>query len=409
MSSQNRKWIKDLYERSWEMELLISGFALVLMVQALDQVGNAYHWVAYHIVIDDYLKLASSLFLVALFAMSLFVLVSFLSLNLVFRAYWVALIGLLSAREPGLGRFEFSRFRRQNLLQNRQLRQSEQHLIKVDKVGSQLFSVALLYVCYIASVVLLVLESASLTHGLTLLGAGALAKYTVYLFDVLALLFLADVFSGGLFSNSRFHWVSRAFYPIYRAFRLLSGYAFYEHVVLNMRRNRNQRLITGAFFLMLAGVIAFRGLLAGGAFYHGTETVKLNKEDFFGFSAGYAPKAGSKGLVFQTLIDQQRYQSMPVTLFVPMTASLNGQLEKACAKRPQSPEDANCINKVLTVSLDGQPVPLDWHFHRHQPSGTKGIQAYLDRPDLARGRHLLGFQYHFLDKPLELPFWYFPK
>ena len=66
MRTKKYSWIDTLYQQSWEMELLISGFVLVLLFQTYGQISYLENWVLFnirHTVLSNVFRIFTTFFL----------------------------------------------------------------------------------------------------------------------------------------------------------------------------------------------------------------------------------------------------------------------------------------------------------------------------------------------------------
>jgi len=412
MDKKNNSWIKDLYQRSWEMELLISGFVLVFLLQSRDQVANFLGWVDY-VVPETYpfIHLVAT-YMVGLLYLSVFVLIIFLVLNLIFRAYWIALIGLVSRVNKHSGVLRFSANRKQNVLQVKEMRSTFHHIDGVDKWGSQLFSIGLLFLfmmattttCFVLFLASGILLSEELVHPVV-------RTTFLFIYFIGMVLFLFDLFSGGVISRIRVKVINVPFYYIYTSFRYVSFYFLYEKIALNAKGNGQIKAINVTLFILIS-------CLAGTEILEGKRSIfALDK----GLSNGsrsiiihkikYLDELKHRGRINNIAIDKRIYHHMPIKVFIPLTATISGYAKQACPKQEatEMKTDTSCLDKVFSLRVNEQDLSVKWHPDTNIETATKGVSAYIDLPTLARGEHQFQVTASYLEAPLTKTFWYFPK
>ncbi|WP_199609607.1 hypothetical protein [Flocculibacter collagenilyticus] len=411
MPKRNRAWIQSLYERSWEMELLISGFVLVFLLQSFNSFNYLSSWTRYHIADNGSIATFLSMFVVALFVMSCFILTAFLVMNLAFRAYWVALIGLMSSIDKSHGSVSFSRYRKQNIQQVVHFRQASQHINTVDHIGSQLFSIALVFVFYIFSATALFLWVSLFNAALASLTENSIVNmitsWLEWLYFVAMIWFLFDIYSGGAISRGCHSRLQPINYYIYRVFRMLSGYFLYEKVALSGRQAGLTKAINITLLVCLVGSV-FRGAQDERGEYFAFTNWASSKAGVHGLKINYLSDYVKKGYLNDIMLDKRVYRKLPVKVFVPLTATLLHHLDQACDMTDSNEKNIACFSQFIQVSVDGELQSLTWHPETNTKYATKGLSAYIDLPSLARGEHQLMFRVPYLDQPLTAPFWFYP-
>jgi hypothetical protein len=126
------------------------------------------------------------------------------------------------------------------------------------------------------------------------------------------------------------------------------------------------------------------------------------------FRTVYLSEYSKKGLLARIAIDQREYKKMPIKLFVPLTQTIRHHLEKRCKMKRMKLVDKSCVNNLFTIKIDEQIQSLDWAYEAQPQGDTQGISFYIDPPDLARGQHNLVLEMPFLERPIEIKFWYYP-
>ncbi|WP_448547543.1 hypothetical protein [Thalassotalea fusca] len=409
MSSTKLTWIESLYRRSWEMELLISGFTLVLLMQAYFNLPYLYSWIDFYIKDNGSGLYQICFYLTVLTTLSMLSIIFFLVLNLSFRAYWIALIGLMSRVEKTSGKLEFSQYRKLNIAQVKQFRQMNRHIDRVDHIGSQLFAVALLVVCLFSSVLLLTFEMSGL---IVLAKSFEQFQLTVHLFILLflicSLIFLAEIFSDSLLSRQKAKWIQVPFYYIYVVFRFLTGYFLYEKIVLGGKSNGLARKAAMSLIFAIAMITVFSYLERNSVFSFDESTVR-NEQDLKAYRIIHLSEHIQKGLITNVAVDKREYQHMPIKVFIPLTATLQHYLQETCPNLNDVKLDNQCLNSFVNLQLGELTLAPEWEFSVYAQSETKGLIAYVDIPELTRGKHELALKFPFLPKSLSTNIWYYPK
>lgn len=402
MTVKKHSWIESLYQRSWEMELLISGFALILLLQSFAYLDYLFNWIDYWVDYSVFYSGLSLSFKIATFLLpiSIIVLCIFLSINLILRAYWIGLIGLMSRMNRVPNTTRFSRYRKQNLIQILEVRKMKKHVDFVDHLGSQVFAVAILFICYFISLlvsIMILILLVFLTGTISLFFG-----FLILLYVLGAFVFVLDNATGGVFSQRKSNWINQSYYYVYRVYRIITGYFVYEKIALSSRQNGVDQ-ITKCIFLVFF-LYSSAEIFIGASENLSSESDENNQP----FRSVYLSEYSKKGLLARIAIDQREYKKMPVKLFVPLTKTIRHHLEERCEMKRMKLVDETCAASFFGIKIDEQEQMLDWAYETHPQGDTQGISFYIDSPDLERGQHNLVLEMPFLETPVEIKFWYYP-
>lgn len=406
MPQKKYSWIETLYQRSWEMELLISGFVLILLLQSLSQVILVGNWIFYNLV-DDSIVYVVTIITLTILPISIIALSIFFSLNLIFRAYWIALIGLMSRIEKKPLQPKFSEDRRQNILQKKQTRKMPQHIDFVDHIGSQIFALAFLFLCYFISLMFCIVQVVTVSGLLRFLPASfdipASIVGSIYL--ILLTVFLFDVLTNGVVSKAKWAWLHRYYYFVYRCFRISTGYILYEKVALSGRINGVTKAANLSLFVILALFIFFATVSQRNTF----NTQILDEGNHAShYKIVYLSEYDQPGRLSDIAIDKRIYKTMPIKLFIPLTATFTSHLETHCALKDGTLVEPACLNAFFDVHVDNKSLSLNAMFEEHHIGKTHGLSFYIDKPNLQRGQHTIEVHMPFLENPVTQYFWYYP-
>jgi hypothetical protein len=344
----------------------------------------------------------------------------------------------MSRQDKALKTRTFSQHSKQNSIQQKQVSGFEAHLDKVDEIGSQLFGAGLLVACHIMSLLAALTLVMVGLHALSFVEdihpALALIGAAIFFIHFLCLyIFLLDTFSNGLLSKRKSGIVNKPMYLIYRVQRLLNGYFLYEKIHLRLR-NTKITLLSNLFFLILiVGFVVYLIVAVVEGFNHAqnshheqnTVTQEEVEQDNF-FRTFYLSNYQQNGLISAISLSQPEYSNMPVKLFIPLFAQMQSMIDDHCeANAFAEPEDEvnlPCIQDFFTIQVNGNELDVEAIAGRHADSRTKGINYYIDLPELARGKHEITVV---IDNPdfkeadeteerepehleTQLDFWYFP-
>ena len=143
------KWLKKLQRESWELEVLISGMSIYLLLQLPDQIDEVIRYTSENIGQNDIMvSIAIMLFL---FKISSYILLFNLVTHLILRGFWIGVIGLHSVFPDGV---KFEKLAYSDYF-NKKLRQNIPHLddwtVYLDNLCSIIFGFTFLIVLTLIS------------------------------------------------------------------------------------------------------------------------------------------------------------------------------------------------------------------------------------------------------------------
>ncbi|MEM8524880.1 MAG: hypothetical protein AAGG68_09560 [Bacteroidota bacterium] len=144
-------WLERLQQESWHLELLVSGFSILLLVQASQQLIKLNEYVDLHYAFSEDVGSILNTFL-GMGILSCAVLTICLIIHIVLRGFWIGTIGLRSVQP----KVDFKRLRYAPAFDQRleeKLPSLDGLLIRLDKVSSSIFSFAFLVIFMLLSLV----------------------------------------------------------------------------------------------------------------------------------------------------------------------------------------------------------------------------------------------------------------
>jgi hypothetical protein len=427
-----KKLLQKLQEESWQLELLISGFAifglftafpyLSLEVKAAQNDGKIYSWIVLSVVL-----------------VSCAILIFNLLLHVVLRGLWIGALGLRYVS----GDIDYEALNYSPKFTNylkRKVGSFDRYIGRLENYCSIIFAISFLLIFYvlaftftIISIVLvakLLLDNDSINDSL-----GKWIGIPLIVFIVIGMFFtFIDFLTQGWLKKKK--WLSKLYFPIYWVFSRITLAFLYRPLVYNFLDNKFGRRISLAlvpiYILILIGtslryntsnyfnsninsnaIIAdknnYEDLLDEDDFIEKVaipSKVATNNylkvfivfdEDFddyiFSFNKGLKPEKESRGLATDIVIINE------------MSWSKRDSLRKAYIKT---------LNEVFTVKIDTIQHPSDFVFSQSEKQQT-GFETYVGLKDLKEGKHMLSVIRKRIRKQdtqrivyAKIPFWYFP-
>ncbi len=440
-SQPNKHKLQEVIERleveSWQLELLVSGFAIFLVASSFEPIleyGRKVNVI--------YLGMSSEYELLmiipsGLLASVFFVFVNLL-LHLVFRGLWISAIGIrflsgdidlasLKLAKP------FDRFFA------RRLRSFDLYIEKLERISSVIFGFTFLLVFMIMSLVLLVLFVQVMFFVLKWL-IPYFSSYVMeltfglcgMLFILGALLYFIDFLSLGFFKRKR--WIAVWYYPIYRFYSWLTLSTLYRPLYYNLIDNRFGRrvvLVLVPYMFIMFSLVSLRSSIY--------QFIPEEDESRHLLLEYYDDERSETQRVETASIPSRYVENDFLELFIHSMPKYDNVVikEKFPAIRPPKlegfrwlfyqrkvkEEDRSSADSLLTaytslyqVSIDDSLYQdLDFFFFNTQKYGQQGLKAIIDIDHLDRGKHQVTidkwqFKFSnrdsfFIENYATIPFW----
>ncbi|MEO1451053.1 MAG: hypothetical protein AAFV07_16100, partial [Bacteroidota bacterium] len=407
-SDRLQKWLSELETQSWNLELLVSGFSIFLLIGALEVIPSWTNSLMTHLDAGGAVA-GFTLAGLGILELALEILIINLLIHVILRGLWIGAVGLRSV-SPKVD-FERLRF---NAYFDRLLRERmpklDQFILNLDRWCSLVFSLTFLMVFALVAMggffVVMALLTLALLGGLKImpnegwphkifLGVIIILQLLVQLSG---LLYLIDFVSlGRLKRQKRFAWFNRMYRFIHRfwSFWTLAGLyrPIYYHIISHQR---SRRLV----YLILPYILAL--------------TILPNYIEANYYSL--APTISNAYLVAPFWYDDTRPEDAPVRafslpsktvthpyleLFVQYEPRHNELLTESCPdfEPPREPgirwktfadprkvfareageeEALTCIRSFYQIDIDqvAQP-PIDWLHMVRDPFKTQGFYAQV--------------------------------
>ncbi|KAA3609291.1 MAG: hypothetical protein DWQ05_22630 [Calditrichaeota bacterium] len=442
-----QNWVKQLHNRSWEMELLIVGFALLVLMrvpESLIEFLSPIESTVSNPFIRGLIPLGFTL-IVATYIMSFN-----LGIHIILRGYWIGIVGLNSVFPDGVNIEKLNFHPRFADYLKSKLHNLAETALRIDKICSAIFAFTFLLIFIFISLAFYLLSMVLILSPITLLPEGfkqSVGQFYVlivlFVYIILGLLSAADFLSLGLFKKIKKGWFARPYYWLSRYFRFITGFTFYQSIYYTLISNVPRKIIATILSVYLFITIGF-------FITRYDETI-------------YFPKSGqmSAHRVLQKhyldSLDPEHYIKSPIIpgkfvntgfieLFIPYQITENDSLQKYCdgilplksigfsfkgtvvfnvdssrirkAEKAQSEENIaailDCVAKLYEISIDDSIVQeVHFLFYNHPHSDEPGYLTAIPTEALNPGLHRLTIRkkYDFstdkkrLATTFHIPFW----
>ena len=433
------KWLDTLQQESWQLELLISGFAIFLIIGIYEPLQDLRYE------IEDLLAFSRRygilVFYHAIATLAWFVLLLNLVIHVLVRGLWISTLGLRYLS----GDIDFDKLRFQKPFDRflrKRIGSFDRYIERLENICSVIFSFTFLVVFMLISFGMLVafffsfdlLQQAIIPKSWTDV-TDNLGPIFIILFLFAALIYFIDFITLGWIKKIK--WLSKIYYPIYRLFSWLTLANIYRPIYYNLIDNTFGRRL-GYFLVPYFFLLVFCSTI-----YIETHAYFANNNSAFALNTNlYEDQRDEKSTEIEASIPSKFVSNGYLELFMPYNPFTDDKaLQLLCPdlnplkeagwhstirfsnnskrefKRGTSKEAMDCLSRFHEVYIDDSlyQVPK-WYFYDHPKRRDKGLLTIIDVSHLERGPHALGTKTHFaktangkdtlvLGNSVYIPFW----
>ncbi len=405
-SSRLAEWLDGLSRESWQLELIISGFSIFLLIgiyEPLRGMGDSLHEQG----MSEQLKTLLAIPMMILMA-AWFILLFNLCIHVLFRGLWISTVGLRSVSDN----IDFDVLRLQprfNSFLQRRIGSFDRYVERLERICSVLFAFTFLILFMLLAIGGMIIFMSILNLSLRdWIGLGDHFSVDVIniLFMLGGILYFIDFVS--LARLKQISWLAPVYYPVYRFFSLITLAALYRPLYYNLIDNRFGRrvgflLVPYVIFLMIVTSLAF----VTDAYFpksSGPETLEnACYDDLLVEDVAYTPAS----------IPSRYVNNGFVELFIPYDPNNDDKaIEAVCPDLRPAQKTGLAVRGIISFSLDHQRSGADslllcmsrihrifvddslhtdlaFRFYTHPIRKDNGLLAILDVLYLPRGEHFL--------------------
>ena len=432
--NENTNWLAKLRFNSWELEILLVGFVLVVLLQVPDRIER---WITITNISLSPLTNTSdfimNVMILPVLTLSLSVVIHIMILSLIFylilRAFWIAIIGISSAFPDGININSLSFFKKyNNKISKINL---EDPSIQLDKICSSIFAFAFLLVMLTVCIaMILVIGVILLTIGIFVFQNNLfflLGFLVIYLF--FALLYIIDLVFLSMLKKIKWKFFAVPYYYFSKMMNIITLGFIFEKLYYYFISNISIR----QFLLFFSIIILINGLIS-----------IINPDQNYLFSTNnshsktatyrfYDDKLSMSNVIDAFLdydyltprINSYIINENIVELFIPYYAGIDQLAELSCnlervysdsldgvlnASKTSISFDSddlfirddfhykiddilNCLNKFYILSInDTISIQTDLSMYIHPLFSQKGYNMVVDVTELSNGKHYLSIE-----------------
>ena len=413
-SRTTKSWLDGLQQESWQLELVISGFSIFLLI-------GGWGWLRdleYDLVLAQYASRSNYIFNVLYYVLrtAYLALLGCLLAHVVLRGLWIAAVGLRSVS----GDIQYYRFRFSEAYLSRLQRRTgtfDDYILRLERNCSVFFSLAFLILfCFLSiatwSIASIVFQRAYLwAVGATYQGTGVLggAGFVSLLVFVMGLLYMIDFVTLGLLK--RIPFVRRVYYPVYVLMGWVTLARFYRPLYYNLIDNRFGRRLAIALPFIVVGILVavsvrqvryayFPAGTGDGAVW--VDHNNYDDEDPNLYDRVWRTSLASKYVrnnyieafvPYRPARDDERLLAADSTLKVSqyVGTKLSGAFVLGERFNPNAdyPQLLAAFSRITQLSINDSIVSISPHFHFHPERRQPGILYVLPTHHLPVGEHRL--------------------
>lgn len=399
------KWLEILQQESWQLELLISGFAIFLLAESYEPIRNLDDQISLLLSGSGYYGLLYVPYQVMLGAW--YVLIINLILHVLLRGLWISTIGLryvsgdIDFNTLNISS-KFDRFLRSKIVS------FDLYIQQLEKLCSSVFGFTFLIIFILISGGLFVLGIFILAITMQVIDTrfGDLWVVVIVPFLVLYLLggliYFLDFITLGWLKRKK--GIARFYYPIYRFFSVITLAFIYRPIYYNLLDNKYGRNIILFLIPYLIGFTLIASLTVNShAYLPGNRTLQSISNNFYDDTledrASYSANISSKFV-----------KNGYAQLFLPYVARTDDKVIEAICPDLKPAKTGfslfgiddplrNSMNADLALDCHTQRFKiyvndtllnhLKYRFHEHPTRKNIGLLTVLDVGYLPRGEHII--------------------
>ncbi len=427
-----KKLLEKLQEDSWQLELLISGFAIFGLFYSLEPVHHAS---------IEALRGEETISFITLNAVKLFLLIMIfnLMLHIILRALWIGALGLRYVS----GEINFDNLNYSEKFTNylkRKVGSFDSYIGKLENYCSVIFGISFLLVFYVLALViflgiLLVIKFYFFNNGDLLKWIGL----TVLTFLILgALLTFFDLVTTGLLKKKQ--WTAKIYFPFYLIFSILTLSFLYRPLVYNFLDNKLGKRISLfliPFYFLIILITSFH-------YQQSNFFTKQNNSNSIIANHNNYEDLKDKDAVFNDFTIQSKVISDPyLKIYMPFYTTMEDvifkfnpdlkpekderglqfglvSLSKSITKEQKQKKDSlrsvyiKTFNTIFTLKIDSTAYKSAFIIDKIKKEKF-GFEMYLVIKKLKEGKHMLIMSEQLKKDSVgskiltKIPFWYFPK
>lgn len=427
-----KKLLQKLQEESWQLELIISGFAIFGLVSAFGELR-----IGWQTAENEENIFTAIFFTVAI--VSCAILIFNLLLHVVLRGLWIGALGLRYVS----GDIDYDELRyspRFTKYLSKKIGSFDKYIATLENYCSVIFAISFLLIFYFLALTICLLaivlisvyildnddfqESWRLSIGVPLV---------VFVSIGMLLTFIDFITQGWL---KRKKWISRIYFPIYWVFSFLTLSFLYRPLVYNFLDNKFGRRLS-FLFLPLFLLMIFASSIVDWKSNYFDERLGFNSSSYYGNPQDYEDQLIEKDELTETASIQSKIITDPyVKVFINFDDNIENNVFRFNPNlKPENDErgitsmaftDRNwgeigsqrqqylkTFNEIYSIRIDTLQISSEF-IVGHNVQKQLGFETYVPTKDILQGKHMLNIIRKrirngdtILSTLRSIPFWYY--
>lgn len=437
-NNKNFKQLLDkLQQESWQLELIISGFAILGLLNAFPHIK-----VSLLVAERDHQIYNYTLLLITKIACA--ILLFNLLIHVVLRGLWIGALGLRYVS----GDIEFGKLNYQSIFKSylkKKIISFDKYIATLENYCSILFAISFLLIFYVISTALIILSFLGIIN--LIISNENLPEKSRVLIGIILLLILAfgailsfiDFLTQGFLKKKK--WLSKIYFPFYLIFSFITLSFLYRPLVYNFLDNKFTKRLS---FLLIPIYIII--LIITSVEYQNSnhlDNIKRNStlylekskyEDLLTDNEDFVEKASIQSktitdpflklfIVFNENMEERIYKFHPTLKPKNDRRGLKTKINFNNTKNtiPRKKRDSlakkyiEVFNSMHEVYIDSIKYNIDFLISTNLKKQT-GFESYVSTNKLTEGKHLLKIKRKAIEKNdtvligyATIPFWYFKQ
>jgi len=426
-----KKLLDKLQQESWQLELLISGFAIFGLIGLQGYIFEEYAQNAQDANIYKIGLLASATPII-------FILLFNLIIHVLLRGLWIGALGLRYVS----GDIDYEALKYSEKFTSylkRKVGSFDRYISRLEDYCSIMFAVSFLMVFYLIGIALFIIlvaiiKEASMSYeGSYSSIIESIGKFIAILLFIGALITFVDFITQGFLKKKK--WLSKIYFPFYRVFSILTLSFLYRPLVYNFLDNKFGRRISYLLFPLY-----FLIFLSTSTYYKTSNYIKSTNLSTSQFASNnnYYNTLPEKEQVTTAAISAKIITKPFLPFFIPYKEAIedrifdfNPSLKPNADKRGLSTgvtinSNSSRVNRdsltaiylktfkrIYKVSIDSTTYHQDYILSENKKKQI-GFETIIALDSLKKGKHILQLKRKMnpekdsLGTIISIPFWYYP-
>jgi len=431
---KNIEWLQKLRFNSWELEILLVGFVLVVLfrvpqkIQELSTYKIFYNSTLSHT--PDFIinHMITPIFSVGIYIMVHVIIIS-LILYLILRGFWIAIIGLTSAFPNGINLISLNFYKK---YEERLLATNfEKISMSLDKICSSIFAFAFLVISLIIMFFMIILYFLILfTFGLSIVEENLILLFVIIIpYIFFSLTYIFDIVTLSFLKKIKWKYFAIPYYKFYIIYNFITLGFIFEKLYFYFISNLSKKSIFSIIILIIL-LSQIANLSTSQEYYLFSDKISHKKSMSYHF---YEDKINYNNKI-NSILDSDfaipRIQSFVINdgiieLFIPYESLIDNVIKSHCNinydKLDSSSQEKNigatkttaflklgpdsnnnsypldkvldCVNDFYQVYIDNtNKIRSNFLFYIHPILNQKGYYTILNISGIAKGDHYLKIQ-----------------